>query len=295
MDIRETNLEFNSNMTKRSLSNIKRIILNNSGVTVLQTVETIHNYHKNTKGWAGIGYHFYVRKDGTIYEGRPVEYVGAHATNNNSNSIGVCFEGNFNEEVMNDVQKKAGQELVNYLKQTYSISTVQAHRDVNNTSCPGANFPFNEIANTVVVENPTAETKPVQTFTGDETIRNIQKTLNQRYNTGLVEDGYYGPKTKAGLVKGLQTELNNQFKKSLNVDGIFGTKTKETCINVRQGAKGNITYLIQAMLYCKGYNTNGVEGIFGKGTTSAVRKFQTENGIAVDGIVGKNTFEKLFK
>ena len=137
--------------------------------------------------------------------------------------------------------------------------------------------------------------QPVQTFTGDENIKEIQHSLNEKYNIGIEEDGYYGPKTKAGLVKGLQTELNNQFKKSLNVDGIFGTKTKETCINVRQGAKGNITYLIQAMLYCKGYNTNGVEGIFGKGTTSAVRKFQTENGIAVDGIVGKNTFEKLFK
>lgn len=295
MEIIKTNLEFNSNMTKRSLSSIKRIILHNSGVTVLQTVETIHNYHKNTKGWAGIGYHFYVRKDGTIYEGRPVEYVGAHATNNNSNSIGVCFEGNFNEETMNDIQIKAGQELVAYLKATYNISTVQAHRDVNNTSCPGANFPFNEIANTTVVENPTAETKPVQSVTGDETIRKTQQTLNQRYNVGLVEDGYYGPKTKKGLVKGLQTELNNQYGKGLNVDGIWGPKTKAACINVRQGAKGNITYLIQSMLHCKGYNTNGVDGIFGKGTTSAVRKFQSNMGISVDGVVGKNTFEKLFK
>ena len=295
MEIIKTNLEFNSNKTKRDLSSIKRIILHNSGVTVLQTVETIHNYHKNTKGWAGIGYHFYVRKDGTIYEGRPVEHVGAHATNNNSNSIGVCFEGNFNEETMNDAQKKAGQELVAYLKATYNISTVQAHRDVNNTDCPGANFPFNEIANTTAVENPTAEIKPVQPASGDETIRKIQQTLNQRYNVGLDEDGYYGPKTKEGLVKGLQTELNNQYGKGLNVDGIFGAKTKAACINVRQGAKGNITYLIQAMLYCKGYNTNGVEGIFGNGTTSAVRKFQSNMGISIDGVVGKNTFEKLFK
>ena len=97
MEIIKTNLEFNSNKTKRSLSSIKRIILHNSGVTVLQSVETIHNYHKITNGWAGIGYHFYVRKDGKIYEGRPVEYVGAHATNNNSDSIinriVTCFEG----------------------------------------------------------------------------------------------------------------------------------------------------------------------------------------------------------
>lgn len=137
--------------------------------------------------------------------------------------------------------------------------------------------------------------EPIKVFSGDETIRKIQQTLNQRYNVGLDEDGYYGPKTKVGLVKGLQTELNNQYGKGLNVDGIFGAKTKAACINVRQGAKGNITYLIQAMLYCKGYNTNGVEGIFGKGTASAVKKFQSAMGISADGIVGKNTFEKLFK
>ena len=49
------------------------------------------------------------------------------------------------------------------------------------------------------------------------------------------------------------------------------------------------------MLYCIGYNTNGIEGIFGNGTASAVRKFQGDIGISVDGVVGKNTFEKLFK
>lgn len=149
--------------------------------------------------------------------------------------------------------------------------------------------------NTIEESQGTTPKEPEKVFTGDETIRKIQETLNQRYNVGLDEDGYYGPKTKEGLVKGLQTELNNQYGKGLNIDGIFGAKTKAACINVRQGAKGNITYLIQAMLYCKGYNTNGVEGIFGNGTASAVRKFQGDIGISVDGVVGKNTFEKLFK
>lgn len=136
---------------------------------------------------------------------------------------------------------------------------------------------------------------PEKKFTGDETILNIQKALNQKYGLHIKEDGYYGTETKKALVIGLQTELNAQFKKGLAVDGIFGAKTKSACVTVKQGAKGNITYLIQAMLWCKGFNTNGIEGIFGKGTTSAVRKFQTVMGLSVDGVVGKNTFEKLFK
>lgn len=52
MEIIETNLQFNSNKTIRDLNTIKRIILHHSGVTVLQSVETIHNYHKNTRGYA---------------------------------------------------------------------------------------------------------------------------------------------------------------------------------------------------------------------------------------------------
>lgn len=147
MNIIKTNLQFNSNYTTRAITDIKRIILHHSGVSVLQTVETIHNFHKNTRGYAGIGYQLYVRKDGTIYEGRPMEWVGAHAYANNRDSIGICAEGNFNEETMSDIQKNALKELVAYLKEKYNISKVQAHRDVDNTSCPGKNYPFTEIAN----------------------------------------------------------------------------------------------------------------------------------------------------
>ena len=106
--------------------------------------------------------------------------------------------------------------------------------------------------------------EPTPVFTGDDNMREIQHTLNERYGIGLEEDGYYEPKTYAA------------------------------CVNVRLGAKGKLTYILQAILYAKGYNTNGIEGIFGKGTASAVRKFQSDNGLSADGVVGKNTFEKLF-
>lgn len=142
MEIIETNLQFNSNKTIRDLSTIKRIILHHSGVTVLQTVETIHNYHKNTRKYAGIGYHFYVKKNGNIYRGRPLEYVGAHAYNHNADSIGICAEGDFNSETMSDTQKNAIIELVAYLKGIYNISSVQGHKEVCNTSCPRRKFPY---------------------------------------------------------------------------------------------------------------------------------------------------------
>ena len=40
------------------------------------TAQQIHNYHRYTNGWAGIAYHYYVRKDGSIYRGRPENMIG---------------------------------------------------------------------------------------------------------------------------------------------------------------------------------------------------------------------------
>ena len=125
-------------------------------------------------------------------------------------------------------------------------------------------------------------------------IATIQTSLNEKYGLNISVDNIYGNETKKALVKGLQTELNKQFGSKLAVDGIFGTNTYNACINVRRGAEGNITWLIQSMLICKLFNINA-DGIFGPATESAIREFQKRNGLSQDGIVGKNTFNKLFK
>ena len=62
---------------------------------------------------------------------------------------------------------------------------------------------------------------------------------------------------------------------------------------MKKGARGNITKLLQEKLVSLGYNTNGVDGIFGTGTEKAVISFQKNNGLVVDGIVGQNTWRKL--
>lgn len=129
--------------------------------------------------------------------------------------------------------------------------------------------------------------------TGNSAVKEVQNWLNFNYNTGLVVDGIYGVKTKAGLVKALQTELNRQCNAGLDVDGIYGNLTNGVVINISKGAKGNITKTLQGLLICNGYGTNGFDGIFGNGTDSAVREYQSDNGLYVDGIAGKNTFSKL--
>ena len=108
--------------------------------------ENIHEYHESL-GWAGIGYNLYVRKDGRIYEGRPIDKIGAHTAGYNSCSVGICFEGNFENEQMSDVQIAAGRKALNYVRQMYPSATVKRHKDLDATACPGRNFPWEAIVN----------------------------------------------------------------------------------------------------------------------------------------------------
>ena len=91
----------------------------------------------------------------------------------------------------------------------------------------------------------------------------------------------------------LQAECNKQGFSNQKVDGIPGANTLKGCPTLKKGASGNITKLLQEKLVNLGYSTNGVDGIFGSGTYSAVREFQKTRGLSVDGIVGQNTWRKL--
>lgn len=99
--------------------------------------------------------------------------------------------------------------------------------------------------------------------------------------------------TNDNWVLRLQSECNKQGFSSQIVDGIPGSNTLKGCPTVRQGVRGNITKLIQERLVSLGYNTNGVDGIFGEGTKAAVIAFQKSKGLSADGIVGTNTWRKL--
>lgn len=174
MEIIETNLQFAGNvMAKRKATN--KIVLHHAAGSTCDA-RTIHAWHLG-RGFSGIGYHFLVRKNGTIERGRAENLVGAHVAGHNSDSIGICFEGNFETETMGEAQKNAGAELVEYLKKKYSISIVVRHKDLAATACPGKNFPFEEILHGVKTETKQPE------------------QVTQKDNNKLVEDGYWGKGT----------------------------------------------------------------------------------------------------
>lgn len=176
MNIIEKEYSLNGTLQKRSKTDM--ILLHHAVYN--GDVEGIDRIHKN-KGWTCIGYHFYVRKDGSIYRGRREEAVGAHAYGSNTDSIGICAEGNFENETMGDVQKQALKELVAYLKNKYGITKVQRHRDVNATACPGKNYPFEEIANATV---KSTKNKPIENKTEGYLVKVTANALNIRAGAG---------------------------------------------------------------------------------------------------------------
>lgn len=140
MKVIEANLPRNGNFTRRSTTD--EVILHHAEASSA-TVWDINAWHLDN-GWVGIGYHYYIRKDGSIYRGRPEWAVGAHATGHNDRSIGICCEGAYMTETMPAVQLASLKALLRDIMGRYGTLALKRHRDVNATSCPGDNFPWAE-------------------------------------------------------------------------------------------------------------------------------------------------------
>lgn len=229
MEIRECSWSWRTPLVRRSETT--RIILHHAAAASC-TAEDVHRWHL-AHGWSGIGYHYFVSKDGEITRGRPLWAVGAHAEGSNRVSVGICFEGNFQlEEEMPAAQRQAGRALVAALRERYPAARVLGHRDVatGGTTCPGKYFPFEEIA------GGQAESRE-----GDEIMVTTQM--------------------------------------------------------IGSGDRGNAVKSMQGALVAQGYpcGSYGADGICGAATVSAIRAFQTANGLTADGICGQDTWGALLR
>ena len=107
------------------------------------SAEQIHYSHLS-QGWSGIGYHYVIRKDGSVEMGRPEWAYGAHAEGENWNSIGIHVCGNFEVAEPTQYQIESLAYLIAWIADKYDIPIndrhVLGHCDVNATACPGKNL-----------------------------------------------------------------------------------------------------------------------------------------------------------
>ncbi len=102
----------------------------------------IHKWHCG-KGWAGIGYHYVVGREGTIEVGRKLEMAGAHAEGFNARSVSICLMGGVDadgqpEDNFTIEQKESLRQLIVFLRQRYPGAVLMGHRDLPNVkkACP---------------------------------------------------------------------------------------------------------------------------------------------------------------
>lgn len=105
-------------------------------------VEDLEACHR-ARGFNGIGYHYYITKDGKLHPTRSEAVQGAHARHFNKHSIGICYEGGLDEkgkhaDTRTEAQKRTLLTLLYSLKADYPDAKILGHRDLPwvRKSCP---------------------------------------------------------------------------------------------------------------------------------------------------------------
>jgi N-acetyl-anhydromuramyl-L-alanine amidase AmpD len=239
LKIIEAKLNWAGSLAKRST--IDMIVLHHAAAKQC-TIYNIHHWHLGN-GWQGCGYHYFINKNGEIYQGRPDNAIGSHAKNYNSTSIGICFQGDFEKEIPTQTQIDAGLELIEYLKNKYNIKKIKGHGELMSTSCPGKLFPMEQFIGekeNLILSFQRAAIADKLKFPkygadghyGDETKAVMQKCIVKRrllYKyanatklvqrlLGVKQDGICGKNTEVAI-------KTFQKKNGLVVDGCVGLNT----------------------------------------------------------------------
>ena len=121
---------------------INKIIIHCSATPPNMDVDAdrVDEWHKQ-RGWSGIGYHFFIKRNGQIQAGRPLEKSGAHTKGHNKNSIGICYAGGVDKDMCPEDNRTSPQIasfllLLRLLKNMFPEAIIHGHRDFSTKACP---------------------------------------------------------------------------------------------------------------------------------------------------------------
>ena len=142
VNIVDKGLDFKWGLQERYTTDM--VVIHHTGEPDIDaSAEQINQWHKNN-GWAGIGYHYVIRKDGTVEQGRPAWAVGAHAQGENYHTIGVHLSGDFMHAQPTDAQIESTAMLLANICTDYGIDSdrqhIVGHCDLMPTDCLGDNL-----------------------------------------------------------------------------------------------------------------------------------------------------------
>ena len=128
----------------------------------------------------------------------------------------------------------------------------------------------------------------VETIDGPATIIDIQKWLNEEFNSEIPLTGIYDKCTKEALANAAKQVINvKSFK-------IFGVKDWSI---IKRGSVGSGAQIVQAALICNGYSCGrfGANGYFNNDSVEALKRFQATHKMLTDGLAGKAVMAILFE
>lgn len=122
---------------------ITLLIIHCSAVKPNQTssAKQIDEWHRARGYPNGIGYHYVIRRDGSIEHGRPESMMGAHVKDHNAHSIGICYEGGLDSDgnpadTRTPEQKATILSLLSQLKEKYPRAIILGHNTFAAKACP---------------------------------------------------------------------------------------------------------------------------------------------------------------
>ncbi|MED4461707.1 peptidoglycan recognition protein family protein [Metabacillus fastidiosus] len=214
MQIENVGLKFSKALTP--LKRVTKIIIHHPAHPTWG-IKKIHNYHQKSNGWNGIGYSYFIPKHGGVQLGRGGN-LGAHCKGMgmNNQSLGICFQGDFDKQVPTEAQYRDGAKLVAQLlrQEGLQINDVAPHRDFDATACPGKNFNMNKLKQYILEEmNPNVK-GVVQTMSEQVKVSiATQNAIDHLASYGIIQKDYKVTKdfeiTLISMMNGLVNAIEN--------------------------------------------------------------------------------------
>jgi hypothetical protein len=132
----------------RAMNGIARITVHHEGwkpvwftdqPTTARRLERIRVSHLERLKAGDLGYHFVIDRAGTVWEGRPLKYQGAHVKSHNEHNLGIMVLGDFERQRPTAAQVATLTDTLARLARYYRVpaSRIHTHQELGHTDCPG--------------------------------------------------------------------------------------------------------------------------------------------------------------